>query len=71
VSKSGIQRVSGRSFRHSEVGNESAKAKCGYLAGSVVERYSRQPQISRAKIRRFNHGYTSSYFPFGINAQTQ
>jgi hypothetical protein len=54
VSKSGFQCVSGRSYRHGRVGNQSAKAECGHVAGSVVERHSRHP-----KIRRFNHGYTS------------
>ena len=36
------------------------------MPGSVVERYSRHP-----KIRRFNHGYTSSYRAFGIKARIQ
>ena len=50
VSKSGFQCVSGRSYRHGCVGNEGAKAECGHVAGSVVERNSRQPKIST-----FNH----------------
>jgi hypothetical protein len=64
VSKSGVQRVAGRSFRHGCVGDQSAKPECRHMAAAVVERHSRHP-----KIRRFNHGYTSSYFAFGINSR--
>ena len=40
VSKSGVQRVSGRSYGHGWVGNQGAEAECGHMAASVVERYS-------------------------------
>jgi hypothetical protein len=38
VSKSGFQRVSGCSYRHGCIGNQSAKAECRDMAASVVER---------------------------------
>jgi hypothetical protein len=50
VSKSGVQRISGRGSRQGSVGNEGAKAEGWYLARTIIERHSRQP-----KIRSFNH----------------
>jgi hypothetical protein len=64
MSKSGVQRVSGRSSRQGSVGNQSAKAEGGDVAGSVVERHFRHP-----KIRRFRHNYLSKLFCGGINAR--
>src|ERR1700761_2358203 len=51
VSKSCFQRISGRTFRHGWIWNQGAKAECGDMAGSVVERDSRGP-----KIRGSDHG---------------
>jgi hypothetical protein len=51
VSKSGLQRISGRSYGHGWVRNQRAEAERGDLAGSVAEWNSRHPQINRP-----NHG---------------
>src|SRR5215469_1686444 len=62
VSKSGLQRVSGRGYRHGCIGNQGAEAQCRDLTGSVVERNSRHP-----KIIRLNHWFTPpSYLAFSI-----
>jgi hypothetical protein len=38
VSKSGFQCVSGRSYCYGFIGNQGAKAECGHLADSVIQR---------------------------------
>jgi hypothetical protein len=40
VSKSGVQCLSARSFRHRGVGTDRAKAECRHLASSAVEALS-------------------------------
>jgi hypothetical protein len=50
VTKSGFQRVSGRSDRHGWIKNQSAKAQGGHLATAVVEGNSR-----KLNLRRFVH----------------
>ena len=52
--ETGFQSTSGRSDRHGWVGNQGAKAECGYLAASVIQRHSRH-----SKIRGFSHQQTS------------
>jgi hypothetical protein len=57
VSKSGFQSPPGRSDGHGWVGNQGAKAECGHLAASVIQRHSRP-----LKVRRFSHVHTSALF---------
>ena len=53
VSKSSVQRVSGSGYRRGRIGNQGAKAKYGYMAGSMGERHCCSP-----KIRRFDYQVT-------------
>jgi hypothetical protein len=55
VSESSFQCVPRCSYRHGGVGNQGAKAECGHMATSIVERHSRH-----TKIRSFNQGNTSA-----------
>jgi hypothetical protein len=66
VAESGVESVSGRSYRYGWVGNQSAEAQCGHAAGSVVERNSRHAQIGR-----LNHGYTSKSARLGFERTFQ
>jgi hypothetical protein len=45
--KSSFQRVCGSTYRHGCIGDQGAESECGHMAGSVVERYFRNPKIAR------------------------
>jgi hypothetical protein len=62
VPESSFQFASGRSYRHSWIWNQRAKAECRYMTASVVERHSLHP-----KIRRFRHWNTSALLFFSLH----
>src|ERR1700733_8940204 len=45
VSKSGFERGGGGTYRYGCIGDQGAKSECGYMAGSVTERYFCSPKI--------------------------